>query len=496
MTNHQVPLLLVGATGVGKTQIVASELSKLKPEEHLVIKMNFGARTSSEGIQSNLMSKIDRKKRGSYGPKGVGQKGIWFIDDLNLPTPDTYGFQPPLELLRQYVEMGGWFDLSELKMISIVDFSIVCAMAPPGGSKSNVPNRLLRHFFVYSAAENDKQTLIRIFSKVTDWIAGRKGLGADAHRVLGFAVEASIELFQNISEKFKPTPLKPHYLFNLRDISRVFQGLNLVFTKEYNKSALKINRMWIHETFRVMADRFTSSKDKEAFYLAVKNVMGLKLRAQMEPTIAEILPKGTILIDSYTLVEKIVFTDIMGEAIDINDREYTEQPDLGLLRKKVEMELEEYNVSRKDSMSIIIFDFAVTQILKICRILRLDKSHGVLIGLGGSGRQTLTKLSSYIMGQQPVSLEVHKAYNQDKWRTDIKKILVDACLGTKSSTLIVTESQSDNIHVMQDIDNMLNLGEIPNLFEQEEFIKHLDRLKAKAKRDGEERLAVAGSISE
>jgi len=493
---HAIPVLVIGPTGVGKTQIINSELAHKKPEDFLIIKMNFTAKLMPETVQQNFMTRVDKKKRGTFGPKQVSQKGIWFIDDLNLPAPDTYGFQAPLELLRQYVEFGGWYEMEDHKMINIVDFSLICSIAPPGGSRSTIPARLYRHFFVFSMAENNPTILIRIFSKIVKWISLKKNLNEDAQRVLGFGVESSIELFQILSEHLKPTPAKPHYFFNLRDISKVFQGINLIDSREFAKGANKISRMWIHETCRVMFDRLTYQRDKEIFFSKLKQVMGPKLRAQFEVVLQEIVPKGYKIEDSYTELEKIMFTDLLSEAAEASERECNEHPDLSLIRKKVEMELEEFNVTRKESMNICIFDFAVLQILKICRILRLDKSHGVLIGLGGSGRQTLTKLSSYIMGQQMVTLEVHKNYTQDKWRTDVKKILADASLTSKCSCLAITESQSNNQHLMQDIDSMLNLGEIPNLYDHEEFLKFLEKLKEKAKREGDEKLVNSGTIIE
>jgi len=497
MNKYQVPLLILGPTGIGKTQIVNSELSEHKPEEMLIIKMNFGARTNPKAVRENFMSKVDKKKRGTYGPKGIGQKGVWFIDDLNLPTPDTYGFQPPLELLRQYLEFGGWYDLTELKMLHIVDFSLICAIAPPGGARSQIPPRLLRHFYVYSSVDNPAPVLVRIFSRIAKWISLKKNLSEDATRVLGFAVEASIELYKILSEQLKPTPAKPHYIFNLRDITKIFQGVNIADPKEF-KTTNKICRLWIHETCRVLNDRLLFAKDKELLYSKIKYVLGLKMRAQMDQVIQEIFGKGSEvkLEDSPADLDKIIFTDLLAEAADVVDREYVEQPDLELIKKKIELELEEYNATKKDTMAISIFDFAVLQILKICRILKLDKSHGLLLGLGGSGRQTLTKLSSYMMGQQLVTLEVSKGYNQEKWRTDIKKILSDASTTNKCSTLVITEAQSNNVYLMQDIDSMLNLGEIPNLYEHEEFVKFLDKLKEKAKREGDDRLVTAGTISE
>ena len=55
-----------------------------------------------------------------FGPP-IGTVGIIFVDDVNMPEVETYGAQPPIELLRQLVDCGGYYDLKEKSWVRIVD---------------------------------------------------------------------------------------------------------------------------------------------------------------------------------------------------------------------------------------------------------------------------------------------------------------------------------------------------------------------------------------
>jgi dynein heavy chain, axonemal len=106
--NH-IPLLFCGPTGTGKSIYIKNYiLNELPADKYMSIELGFSAQTSSMQTQEIIDGKLDKIRKGEYGPKPQGNC-ILFVDDLNMPTKEKYGAQPPIELLRQYLDQGGWY---------------------------------------------------------------------------------------------------------------------------------------------------------------------------------------------------------------------------------------------------------------------------------------------------------------------------------------------------------------------------------------------------
>ena len=140
-----------------------------------------------------------------------------------MPKVETYGAQPPIEILRQMLDQGGWYDLKDTKhpFRTFIDTMLICAMGPPGGGKAKITPRLQRHMNVVAFAFFDDNTMKSIYGSILKWFFRTGEFSSDISSLESNLVEATLSIYKQIQQDMKPTPAKSHYTFNLRDFSKI-----------------------------------------------------------------------------------------------------------------------------------------------------------------------------------------------------------------------------------------------------------------------------------
>ncbi|CAM5127491.1 unnamed protein product [Eretmochelys imbricata] len=458
LTNRK-PVLCVGPTGTGKTLTISDKLLKNLPLEYITHFLTFSARTSANQTQDLIDSKLDKRRKGVFGPP-LGKYFIFFIDDLNMPALETYGAQPPIELLRQWMDHRGWYDRKQIGTFkSLVDINFIGAMGPPGGGRNAITPRLTRHFNYLSFTEMEDSSKKTIFSTILgSWMAGLLGERSFRDPVPGAPgvehlneplVDATIRVYSTITSQLLPTPAKSHYTFNLRDLSKVFQGMLMAEACKI-EDKLHLLRLWYHESCRVFRDRLVNDEDRIWFDDLMKSMM-----AEWDTTFEEVIP-----------YQPVLFGDFMMPGADVKIYELID--DQEKLMRVIEEYMDEYNQINTTKMKLVLFMDAMQHICRISRILRQALGNALLLGVGGSGRESLTRLASHMADYECFQIELSKNYGMAEWREDVKKIMLKAGLQRLPITFLFTDSQIKSESFLEDINNVLNSGDIPNLYAPDE----------------------------
>jgi dynein heavy chain len=118
-------------------------------------------------------------------------------------------------------------------------------MGPPGGGRTFITPRLLRHLNLVSLVQFDADTMTRIYSTILKWFFSNRGFSADIQKLEGKVVASTVEVFRECCARLLPTPMKSHYLFNLRDFSKVILGI-CMSNKDTIQTQENLVRLWVH----------------------------------------------------------------------------------------------------------------------------------------------------------------------------------------------------------------------------------------------------------
>eukprot|EP00435_Cladocopium_sp_Y103_P005749 s2207_g1.t2 len=427
---------------------------------------------------------------------------VLFVDDLNMPQKEYFGAQPPIELpssqLRQWHDHGGWYNRKELKKFDITDLVMASAMGPPGGGRTFITERLKRHYNVLAYSDlqdhlvtSDKacfqawdserfrahcKGLCRLWLGLPTLHTGRckcrwqdESIQQIFQTMAGYffagfdetiQIRCTVGIFKQALKDLLPTPAKSHYLFNLRDIWRVFLGLCTLSSKKANQREV-VFRCWCHEIQRVFGDRLTDNQDSKWMTSQIKSTLAyLGITKRINIHAGHLEDSFQVYYETIYVRERLIFASFLNQ--DADQKFYEEVLDVQAMKECIEEYLDEYNSVSTLQMPLVMFLDACEH----CRVLSQPSGNVLLLGVGGSGRQSLTPRPQEC---ECFQIEVAKGYGMTEFRDDVKKCLMKCGVEDKVQVFLFCDTQIVKEDFVEAINNVLNSGDVPNLYANEDM---------------------------
>lgn len=96
-------------------------------------------------------------------------------------------------------------------------------------------------------------------------------------------------------------------------------------------------------------------------------------------------------------------------------------------------------------MNLVLFDDALEHLTRIHRVIRMSLGHALLVGVGGSGKQSLTRLAAFAAGADVFEITLSRGYDESNFRDDLKVLYQKLGIENKTIVFLFTDA-----HVAQE----------------------------------------------
>jgi dynein heavy chain len=477
---QKAPVLIVGAEGTAKTSVQLMFLADQDPNVMLTKRINFSSATTPGMAQYSIETDLDKRGGKNYGPPN-GKKMTIFFDDISMPEVNKWGDQTTLELVRLAVEYGGFCFLDKDKrgdFKTCEDLQYLAAMQHPGGGKNDIPNRLKRNFFIFNLVLPSITSINDIYGQMLQGRFNSTDFDEPTLECVSKLTTATIQLWRTMKTKMLPTPAKFHYVFNMRDLSRVFQGILLTPKESITEGGIRQKEgklkdftpakmlvgLWKHECDRVFSDKLASEKDKTNYEDFITDIGSNEFGGELfNQACSDQKHMVSFLRDDVYDEDEIL--------VEEAPKVYEDGGSLDLIRERAYMFLEKYNQENPSKkMELVLFEDALKHLLRINRLIETPRGSGLLVGVGGSGKQSLTRLASFISRAMCFQITLTKQYNVNSLMDDIRELYKNAGHKRNPTVFVFTESEIKDEVFLETINSILSTGEVPGLFAKDEML--------------------------
>ncbi|MBN3298743.1 DYHC1 protein, partial [Amia calva] len=428
------PLVLCGPPGSGKTMTLFSALRALPDMEY---------RRTPNGVV--------------LAPVQLGKWLVLFCDEINLPDMDKYGTQRVISFIRQMVEHGGFYRTSDQTWVKLERIQFVGACNPPTDpGRKPLTHRFLRHVPVVYVDYPGPASLTQIYGTFNRAMLRL----IPSLRTYAEPLTAAMVEFYTMSQERFTQDTQPHYIYSPREMTRWVRGIFEALRPLETLAVEGLIRIWAHEALRLFQDRLVEDEerrwtDENIDMVALKHFPNIdRERALNRPILySNWLSKDYIPVDQEEL------------------RDYVKA------RLKVFYE-EELDVP------LVLFNEVLDHVLRIDRIFRQPQGHLLLIGVSGAGKTTLSRFVAWMNGLSVYQIKVHRKYTGEDFDEDLRTVLRRSGCKNEKIAFIMDESNVLDSGFLERMNTLLANGEVPGLFEGDEYATLMTQCKEGAQKEG------------
>ncbi|XP_037905377.1 dynein heavy chain, cytoplasmic isoform X4 [Hermetia illucens] len=452
------PLVLCGPPGSGKTMTLFSALRALPDME--VVGLNFSSATTPELLLKTFDHYCEYRKTPNgvvLSPIQIGKWLVLFCDEINLPDMDAYGTQRVISFLRQLVEHKGFYRASDQAWVSLERIQFVGACNPPTDpGRKPLSHRFLRHVPIIYVDYPGETSLKQIYGTFS------RAMLRLMPALRGYAeplTNAMVEFYLASQDRFTQD-MQPHYVYSPREMTRWVRGICEAIRPLDNLPVEGLVRLWAHEALRLFQDRLVDDTERRWTNENI-DIVAMKHFPSVDGEKA--------------LARPILYSNWLSkDYMPVNREE---------LRDYVKARLKVFYEEELD-VPLVLFDEVLEHVLRIDRIFRQPQGHLLLIGVSGAGKTTLSRFVAWMNGLSIFQIKVHNKYTSEDFDEDLRCVLRRSGCKDEKIAFILDESNVLDSGFLERMNTLLANGEVPGLFEGDEYTTLMTQCKEGAQREG------------
>ncbi len=174
-------------------------------------------------------------------------------------------------------------------------------------------------------------------------------------------------------------------------------------------------------------------------------------------------------------IDQIAFIHLIDKADVEGELQFLQMQKVAPLQSHIEELVE------KSPVRLVLFSDAVKHLNRLCRIQKMQRGHMLLVGVGGSGRRSLARLSAFLAQSTFFQLETNKKYGLRDFRQDLFKYMYEAGTKKRHIVFLIYDEAVEDERFYEDVNNLINNGEISGLIGRDELDQITVALSAEAR---------------